>query len=293
VVNPFHAALAEVSPPAPHVTLDLRFKRSDGEEKAVRFSHAFLFADGRPVRDVVIVSDLTARRRAERMKTDFVATVSHELRTPLTPIKGYAELLRNRGDDVPPAKRDRALDLIIDRANHLGRLVDDLLLASSITSDTGPQHQLDCTTQDLVGLVTRAVGDFPDAAERVTVTRPTGVVLARADVTRTVQILTNLVSNALKYSSPGTPITITFEEAEAWAMVTVSDLGPGIPHDQLSRVFEKFHRVEDPMVMSTSGTGLGLFISKHFARVMDGDLSVASTLGAGSQFTLRLPSGDA
>jgi len=106
---------------------------------------------------------------------------------------------------------------------------------------------------------------------------------------RTVQVITNLISNAMKYSPPESAIDVSVTvTADGMAAVVVRDEGRGIPADQLDCIFEKFHRVEDPLRMTTSGTGLGLFIARQLATAMGGDIAVESTLGTGATFTLRM-----
>ena len=117
---------------------------------------------------------------------------------------------------------------------------------------------------------------------------PDGPVAAAVDPLRTVQVLTNLIGNALKYSAPGTPVEVHLHVDHAHAHVDVLDRGRGIPADQLERVFEKFHRVEDPMRMTTGGTGLGLYIARQLASAMGGTLQCTSTLGSGSVFRFTL-----
>lgn len=288
-VDPFSERARRLSPDSPHYTVDVAILRRDGERRATRFSHAAVFHDGVLTRDVVIVRDLTAEWQVQRMKSDFIATVSHELRTPLTPIKGYASMLRKRADEMPVEKRNRALDVIVDRAEHLGRLVEDLLAASSITADQGPRHAMTTDRADLVALVSRTCEDFPAATGRLRLDQAPHPVAVIGDSTRVVQVLSNLVSNALKYSPADRPVHVTLGQRDGLAVVAVRDEGAGIPADQLERIFDKFHRVEDPMVMSTGGTGLGLYIARQLAQAMGGDISTVSTVGSGSTFTLTLP----
>lgn len=288
-VDPFAEGMRRMSPELPHCTVDAEVVRVDGERRATRFAHAGVFDDDVLVRDVIIVRDLSAERQVQRMKNDFIATVSHELRTPLTPIKGYAGMLRDRGDALTPEKRERALDVIVDRADHLARLVEDLLTASTITTNEEPAHSLSTGDADLQSLVTIACEDFPEAAGRLALDPPATPVSVLCDSTRVVQIVSNLVANALKYSGAGRPVEVAVDRIGDFGRVVVTDRGPGIPADQLDLVFEKFHRVEDPMVMSTSGTGLGLFIARQLAHAMGGEITAASTLGVGSCFTLTLP----
>ena len=279
-----------LTPEAPRRDVEMAIVRPDGEERWVRCSHAGLFDDGRLVRDVVIVHDVTRQREVDRLKADFIATVSHELRTPVTPIKGYADLLRRRGDQMTPEKRNECLDIISDRVNHLARLVEDLLLASRISSPQAVSHDVQLGVGDLVALAKRAAGDF-DAADsaRVHLMLPEAPVVVSCDQGRTVQVVGNLISNALKYSPPQTQVDVTVTAYDGKARISVTDRGRGIPADQLEAIFDKFHRVEDALTMTTSGTGLGLYIARQLAQAMGGDIHVKSVLGHGSTFVLALP----
>lgn len=285
----FGVGRARLTAEAPRTTVEAAVVRHDGEERWTRCAHAGVFQDGTLVRDVVIVHDVTRERRVDRLKSDFIATVSHELRTPVTPIKGYAELLRTRGDRMTPEKRRECLDFIIERTGHLANLVEDLLLASRISNaDRGPTHRVRMTEVDLADVVRRAVGDV-DARDRVRLTGDDAPMPVTCDPLRARQIVTNLVGNAVNYSAPGSPVEVSLSRAGADAVVAVHDQGRGIPADELEAIFEKFHRVEDPMKMTTSGTGLGLFIAQQLAFAMHGRIEVESTLGVGSTFRLVLP----
>jgi PAS domain S-box-containing protein len=280
-----------LSPDAPEATLELTVVRDDGEQRVVRCALAGAYGeDGALARVVVIAHDVTRERRVERLKADFIATVSHELRTPVTPIAGYADLLRRRGDAMTPEKRKECLDVIVDRAGHLSRLVEDLLLASRMSATEGASPvQVELAADDLASLTRRACGDFGSEGERVSVLLPDGPVPVSCDPVRVIQVLTNLVGNALKYSTPGTPVRVRLVVRDGAAQAEVQDSGRGIPADQLERVFEKFHRVEDPMRMTTSGTGLGLYIARQLATAMGGALDCTSTLNVGSVFRFSLP----
>ena len=116
---------------------EVQIRTSEGLERWLRCNHSLLYEGGEWTTDVVIVHDVTRIRQAERAKTDFVATVSHELRTPITPIKGYVEILQARGPNLSEDKRQDMLRIVAERADHLARLVEDLLLASRISSDPG------------------------------------------------------------------------------------------------------------------------------------------------------------
>jgi len=293
VTDAFRAGASQLTPESPRATVELVLRRDDGEQRVVTCAHAGVFdEDGELVRDVVIVHDVTRERQVERMKADFIATVSHELRTPVTPIKGYADLLRRRGHAMTEEKRAECLEVISDRAAHLSRLVEDLLLASRI-SESGGRAKVEMGEDDLGALLHRAAGDFGDDSLRITVETPEEPVRVRCDPVRVIQVLSNLLGNALKYSAPGTPVTARVRLAEGQALVEVVDQGRGIPADQVEKVFDKFHRVEDPLVMTTGGTGLGLYIARQLTGAMGGSLACRSTLNVGSVFTLSLQRAEA
>jgi PAS domain S-box-containing protein len=285
----FAAGRDLLTPEHPQATVELVLQREDGEQRVVRCAHAGVFADGELTRDVVIVHDITRERQVERLKADFIATVSHELRTPVTPIKGYADLLRRRWDVMTPERRHECLEVIGDRCDHLARLVEDLLLASRISATEGSATaQVQLGTGDLVALVHRAAGDFGLDGSRLTLVLPPQPVPVACDPVRVIQVLTNLIGNALKYSPAGAPVQVQLGVDGTQAYVDVRDHGRGIPADQLERIFDKFHRVEDPMRMTTGGTGLGLYIARQLASAMGGSLHCASTLGEGSVFRFVL-----
>jgi PAS domain S-box-containing protein len=289
-LDAFETGRRELTPDNPEAVVDLVVVRPDGDRRSVRCAHAATFdTTGVLVRDVVNVHDLTRERQLEKLKSDFVATVSHELRTPVTPIRGYAELLLRRGDSLPPDKRVRALEVIVDRAGHLARLVEDLLLASRISDDAEPVRSVVLGDADLAALAGRACEDFGADVGRLNLTVPAEPVTVVCDSTRTIQVLTNLVSNALKYSSAETVVDVEVRADGEYGQVAVTDRGRGLPSGELEQIFDKFHRVEDPMVTSTGGTGLGLYIARHLALAMQGDLTVTSRLGVGSTFTFRIP----
>jgi PAS domain S-box-containing protein len=284
--------LAAASPAGPRASSEVQIRTSEGLERWLRCNHSLLYEGGEWTTDVVIVHDVTRIRQAERAKTDFVATVSHELRTPITPIKGYVEILQARGPNLSEDKRQDMLRIVAERADHLARLVEDLLLASRISSEPGGTAvvgmQRECT--DLAEAARRAAADWlrgPDS--RLELELPPGPLEVDADPLRLVQVLANLISNAHKYSPTDQEVRLRVWRDNGWAMAAVADRGRGIPREELDRVFEKFHRVEDPMTMTTGGTGLGLYIARELTRAMGGEIEATSAPRRGSTFTVRLP----
>ena len=168
--------------------------------------------------------------------------------------------------------------------------MEDLLLASRISATEGsaPAH-VEMGSEDLCTLVRRAASDFGLEGQRVRLSLADTAIHVACDPMRVIQVLSNVLNNALKYSSPGSPIEVLIGRDEDVAYVDVVDEGRGIPADQLERVFDKFHRVEDPIRMTTGGTGLGLYIARQLASAMGGQLGCSSTLGVGSVFRLTLP----
>jgi signal transduction histidine kinase len=287
------------APPFPGLALPTReglllgLTRPDGEIREVQVSIVRIQdeVDRRQVA-ILTVHDVTRERRADRLKSDFVATISHELRTPITPIKGYAEVLLHRGNELTPEKRQHALALIVERADHLARLVDDLLLASRVSGEAASGLDTRIDDADLVALVRNVVAAFPALEGRVELHVPDGAIDVRCDPVRTNQCLSNLLSNAGKYAPDGTAIVVRLEAPEpgqSTAVVSVQDHGPGVPTAEQDRIFERFYRLGDPNTMTTGGSGLGLYIARELARAQGGDLTLASPPGSGSTFTLQVP----
>jgi len=264
----------------------------DGTARWLRVQHGPGFDErGRLSFDVLVANDITRQREVERLKDDFVSTVSHELRTPLTPIKGYATLLLRRGDDVPPDRRREALQSIVDRTDHMARLVEDLLLASRI-SDSSERRLPEVGRQAVdVGHVARkAVRSFESSnpLREFRVDVPEGLVVM-GDPLRLEQIIANLVSNAVKFSEEGAPVDVVAERGGGTdVLIRVRDEGRGIPADKQQQIFEKFRRLEDPLRMETGGAGLGLFIVKQLVAAMGGTVEVVSEPGDGATFTITL-----
>jgi signal transduction histidine kinase len=289
------AALRQkLQPDLPHATVRLTLGDHEETARSLRISVSRTAAARVGSRLAIItVHDVTREWRAERLKSDFIATVSHELRTPITPIKAYARMLATKGADLDAQRRERALRVIEDRADHLARLIEDLLLASRVSSGGSAKFVVESAEHDLGDLVHRAVESFPQLADRMTVTAPQAALTVRADSMRVIQCVSNLVSNAEKYSAVGGTIAVDVRAPAHPAdlvSVSVRDSGPGIAPTDLDQIFQRFYRVESPLTMRAGGSGLGLFIARELARAMGGDLTVASRVGHGSTFTLTLPS---
>jgi PAS domain S-box-containing protein len=226
----------------------------------------------------------------QQAQTEFVSTVSHELRTPLTSIKGFADTILRAGDRLEPAQQRRYVGIIKDQADRLTRLVEDLLSVSRLESK---KMQLTIRAIDLAETVQRVVRNLADKAgeHRIVTNIPVGLAPVWADGDRLEQILTNLVDNAIKYSPQHTTVTIAAREVSvhpALVEFSVSDQGTGIEPEHLPQIFNKFARIDNPLVRQTEGTGLGLYITRSLVIALSGNISVESVPGH-TTFTVRLP----
>jgi len=226
-------------------------------------------------------------RDALEQQRQFVSNVSHELRTPLTIVSGYLQSTLRRGDNLNEPQRE-ALEIATSEANRTIGLLQDLL--DLARADSGRMH-FNLEPLLLNDLVFEIVGMAKQYSNRaIAVEEPVGLIEVNAQPDRLKQVLLNLVDNAVKYSDPSTPVTLTLDRQGDRAIVQVCDRGKGIPLPQQARIFERFYRVDEARSRSTGGTGLGLSIVKTLVEGMGGSISVRSKLGEGSVFTVTLPS---
>ncbi|MFT3967779.1 MAG: ATP-binding protein [Sphingobium sp.] len=244
-----------------------------------------------PDRQLVLLTDQSARQAAEKMRVDFVANASHELRTPLAGILGFIETLSDReaGSDV--TTRERFLSIMEGEARRMQRLVDDLMSLSRIEAE---KFRLPEQTVDLGTLVQETAAVFhaagnPRAAD-IALDLDMGVPAIRGDSAQMSQLVHNLVSNALKYGRPGTPVTVTLQHDGADAVrIAVTDEGEGIAPEHLPRLTERFYRVDSSRSRAMGGTGLGLAIVKHIVERHRGRLQIDSVVGRGTTVGVVLP----
>jgi PAS domain S-box-containing protein len=235
--------------------------------------------------------ELIARRReaenANKVKSQFLARMSHELRTPLTAIIGYAELLASGMGSLTEVQR-RQLERIDLAARHLLRIIEEILSFSRIEAGRETVH-LEKT--NLVDLVREAVALIePLAKEKgleVHMDGPNGISLD-TDPGKVRQIVLNLLSNAVRFTDSG-GVEVEAAEEASWAVLRVRDTGVGVPAEQLERIFEPFRQAEHRGARRAGGTGLGLSVTRHLARLLGGDVLIESAPGQGSTFTVRLP----
>jgi two-component system phosphate regulon sensor histidine kinase PhoR len=243
---------------------------------------------------------VTAIKRAEFMRADFVANVSHELRTPLSTLLGFIETLRGPARD-DAAARERFLGIMHDQATRMSRLVRDLLSLSKIESN---EHSPPTTPVALAPLIAGVIDGLTLQAKAKNIT----VVVDMAgdlppvigDADQLAQVFQNLIDNAIKYGKPNTAVRISAQSAARplaaagrlparLVAVAVGDEGEGIPREHLPRLTERFYRVDAGRSRQMGGTGLGLAIVKHIINRHRGALTIDSEVGRGSVFTLYLP----
>jgi len=238
---------------------------------------------------IVVFHDVTDLKRLERVRQDFVANVSHELRTPLTAIKGYVEALRD-GVLQDPTQAEKFLGVIQRHSERMDKIVSDLLLLSEMES---ADRVLQKETVHLPEIIRTAVETLRPQAEgkkqNLRVEPMEGLPALRADSQKIHQVIINLLHNAISYTPEEGSITVEATPEPDGVEVSVTDNGIGIPSEDLSRIFERFYRVDKGRSRELGGTGLGLSIVKHIVEAHGGQVRVESKPGKGSRFTFFLP----
>ncbi|OAT81786.1 two-component system histidine kinase PnpS [Desulfotomaculum copahuensis] len=241
---------------------------------------------------VVLLRDVTERKKLDDMRSEFVANVSHELRTPLTSIRGFLEtLLDGALDDRETARH--FLEIMSAETERLTRLIDDLLDLSKI-EERRVVHRWQPV--DMIDVISRVLSMFRPQAREKNITLlsrlPSGLPVVQGDPDMLAQVLINLVDNALKYTPGGGQVTVSAAAADGRLEVSVADTGVGIPAESLPRIFERFYRVDKARSRELGGIGIGLAIVKHIIRAHGGKIQVESTPGRGSVFSFTLPAGE-
>ncbi len=266
---------------------DLR--RASGKLVSVEINFAPLFdREGHLVNIIANVRDITRFREADEMKSTFVSVVSHELKTPVALIKGYASTLRRQDASWDQKTMHDSLQVIEEESDRLAELIDNLLDASRVQAGN---FRLALVELDIDQLVIKVVEKFRTQAnhQRLTAAVPSDLPLVHADEARITQVLSNLISNAIKYSPEGAEVRITGKATPAEVIISVSDNGPGIPPEDQPQLFTRFYRVDNAMTRKTQGAGLGLYLSKAIIEAHGGRIWVESDGRSGSTFSFSLP----
>ncbi|MFI3114720.1 MAG: ATP-binding protein [Clostridia bacterium] len=240
---------------------------------------------------MVVIYDITDSKRLEDARREFVANVSHELRTPLTNIKSYTETIMNNGEELDSPTEQKFLGIIAGETDRMTRVVKDLLSLSKL--DHG-NIEMNFERVDLAKILDKVYNAMLLVANNSNITlekeiiRPLGMINGDSD--RIEQVLTNIVSNAMKYNqSDGVVIIRAINKTQSTIEIAVIDTGFGIPDEDIPRLFERFYRVDKARSREKGGTGLGLAIAKNIIEVHNGTISINSVLERGTTVIITLP----
>src|SRR5882762_3436025 len=245
---------------------------------------------------IITLHDITALKRADEMRADFVANAGHELKTPLSTLLGFIETLRGPARD-DAAARERFLGIMHEQAGRMARLVDDLLSLSRIELNEHIAPTARIAIEPVIENVAAALElHAAERGMRIDLNLPDDLPEVQGDRDELAQVFQNLLDNSVKYARRDSEITVTAGAGEgpaaAMLWVAVADQSDGIPNEHLARLTERFYRVDNARSRELGGTGLGLAIVKHVLNRHRGRLDIASTLGKGSTFTVWLRAAD-
>jgi len=237
---------------------------------------------------LLVMNNISRIKQLETVRTDFVANVSHELKTPVTSIKGFVETLLD-DSSISPEQSKRFLNIVLKHTNRLNNILEDLLSLSRLEQ---PDQQIEfsrCSSEEIVDTALEICRSKAAAKDIVISREFRGSTTIRANPSLLEQAVLNLVDNAIKYSDNGSEVAVEVTNGLGELSISVKDHGQGIRSQNLPRVFERFYRTDKARSRELGGTGLGLAIMKHIARLHRGEVTVESTLGEGSTFTMSLP----
>ena len=247
------------------------------------------FSDGEDGGVMAVMHDVTAQRKNEEMRKEFVANVSHELRTPLTNVRSYAETIRD-SEDIPRSVENSFLDIIISETDRMTRIVQDLLTLSRLDSGRADMKMIRFPFREAIESVCRAV-ELEAQRHGHTLVRSYGrtLPLITGDRSRIEQVMMNVLSNAIKYTPDGGTITVDAGVTGKNVWMEVSDTGIGIPAADRERIFDRFYRVDKARSRESGGTGLGLSIAREIVLRHHGTIALSDHSGPGTTVRIVLP----
>jgi PAS domain S-box-containing protein len=272
---------------------EMEVRRPDGRTSTILVSAAPLRDESGAITGVAAgFQDITRLRELDRMKDEFVSVVSHELRTPLTAIRGSLQLLIADERSIPDPDDRQLLEVALKSCDRLVRIINDILDISKMEAGQLQLQVLPISPADAIDTCIREVQPIAaDAGVRLRTDIQRDLPPVLADLDRLTQALVNLLSNAIKFAPPQSDVTVTAGLEDRFIVFTVEDRGRGIGPDDIPRLFQKFQQLDGSVTRRVGGTGLGLAITKAIVEEHGGTISVESTVGRGTIFTLRIPHG--
>lgn len=268
---------------------ETKLVRKDGDEFPAELVWSSWRERGR-MQYTLVIHDLTERRRIERMKDEFLATVSHELRTPLTSVMGALGLIASGAAGTLPKSAVDLADVARRNGERLGRLIDDVLDLTKLEGNQMVLHLRETFLPDLLFESVNAIQAYADTTGvRLSLTVQETCPGVHIDGDRFLQVMANLLSNALKHSSQGDVVKVSLTWLDGRVTVSVKDTGPGVDPHFRSRMFEKFSQADGTDERPQGGTGLGLYVSRLFIERMGGFISCESSPGQGALFSVNFP----
>jgi signal transduction histidine kinase len=256
----------------------------DGKQRWVRSVGKFISDEKNGNFITGVMADITEQKTDELRKNDFIGMVSHELKTPLTSMKGYIQMLIKQHADNPAAG---ILEKVNSQIGKMTAMINGFLNLSRLESG---KIQIDLQEFDLAGLIKDTEEEFRvTSSSHTLVFEPLNATMVNADRDKIGQVIHNLIGNAIKYSPAGSLIHVTCHNAEGIINLSVKDQGMGIRPDDLSRIFDRYYRVEGSHMFSISGFGIGLYLCSEIIQRHHGKLFAESEFGEGSTFTFSLP----
>lgn len=273
-----------------HRVLDEVLWRSDGSCFPVEYTSTPLQKSGKVVGAVVIFTDISARKKIDRMKDEFISTVSHELRTPLTSIKGALGLIVGDKLGAIPEKAKEVVSIAYENSDRLALLINDILDINKIRSIETTFKMESIAINTLINKAIISNQGYADEYNVEYLWQPSeSDVYIHGDKNRLNQVLLNLLSNAIKYSPSGAQVEISTYHDNSMVRVSITDSGPGIPYEFQDRIFDKFTQADSSDTRQVGGTGLGLAITKEIVEKHNGHISFESAPGKGTTFYFELP----
>lgn len=272
-------------------TKEVEFPLYDQKERWLKVQTSPLRnPEGLQVGTLAILNDITRVKELESLRRDFVANVSHELRTPLTSIHGFAETLL-KTPNLSKEQIQQFIEVIYKHSGRLSGLIEDLLSLSQIERNED-SNSIELNLQSLSPIIKSAMEITAPQAKAINAKVSFNCqndICVYINAPLLEQAVINLLENAIKYSGPNSLIDVSVKTQQAWAVISVTDNGPGISTDHLPRIFERFYRIDRSRSRKMGGTGLGLAIVKHIAQSHHGRVEVTSELKKGSTFSVFIP----